>query len=64
MDFAIFAVAFTMLKLYRIMKKTDKNRPGSKVTDVFLYYSVVFVHKFIEFEKFDGSDIEKSRYAA
>lgn len=42
-DFAIFAVAFNMQKLYNKMKNKEKNRPESQVMDVLLPHFVVFI---------------------
>jgi transposase len=64
MDFAIFAVAFNLLKLHRIMENTKKNCSKSELKDAFLPYYIIFVVKFIEFEKVEESGREKLAYAA
>ena len=64
MDFAIFAVAFNLLKLHRIMENTKKNCSKSQLKDAFLPYYIIFVVKFIEFEKVEESGREKLAYAA
>ena len=64
MDFAIFAVAFNLLKLHRIMENTKKNCSKSQLKDAFLPYYIIFVVKFIEFEKVEESGRKKLAYAA
>lgn len=64
MDFAIFAIAFNVLKLHRKRENTGKITSESQKTSTFLRYFVVFVHLFIGVTKFDSSNMEKSSYAA
>ena len=64
MDFAIFAIAFNVLKLHRKRENTGKITSESQKTSTFLRYFVVFVHMFIGVTKFDSSNMEKSSYAA
>ena len=77
-DFAIFAVAFNMQKLYNKMKNKEKNRPESQVMDVLLAHFIVFIplstkftrveivslKVFLSYCKVEKLDREKMAYAA
>ncbi len=64
MDFAIFAIAFNVLKLYKKMEHTGKNPPILQKNAVFLRFFVVFTISISNFEKVEKIDREKFQFAA
>jgi len=64
MDFAIFAIAFNVLKLHKKMKYTGENPPNLQKNAVFLRFFVVFTISISNFEKVEKIDREKFQFAA
>lgn len=64
MDLAIFAVAFSVIKLHRKKENAGKNTSGPQKTSVFLSFSAVFVFYAAGLAKIEESVREKILFAS
>lgn len=64
MDFAIVAIAFNMLKLYRKSKKWGQNPSRSQKTQAFLWFFIVFLPKTDKTERLEFFNDENRALAA